>query len=295
MSVSVPEKTLEHWASLYLTYRYRSKAALWWPVDGADIQVGHLPSRPGKAVELELKTTIAQATQHKVVVDIGQLWEYEQRPTARQPFYVFPRPRWEGELRVAARANYLHEADIAFSRSGQTWWFAEWMVVLTTAEVAAVLRAEVNAWGRRDRGHKEVLVRYRHPTARQPHWRTQWGGVGGVTPASVPWRELWTDLETCGRAGWPQLVRLPVNAVSRRGRLRRDVVLSALRSAADLNARERREQEWATFGADGDDGFVPLDETPPEELEQESTESERGSRIGVFIDARALFRTEADD
>ena len=33
----------------------------------------------------------------------------------------------------------------------------------------------------------------------------------------------------------------------------------------------------------------------PEELEQESTESERGSRIGVFIDARALFRTEADD
>ena len=27
-SVSVPEKTLEHWSSLYIAYRYRTKAAL---------------------------------------------------------------------------------------------------------------------------------------------------------------------------------------------------------------------------------------------------------------------------
>ena len=32
-NVSVPEKTLEHWASLCVAYRYRSLAAQWWPVN----------------------------------------------------------------------------------------------------------------------------------------------------------------------------------------------------------------------------------------------------------------------
>ncbi len=33
-NVSVPEKTLEHWASLCVAYRYQSLAAQWWPVNG---------------------------------------------------------------------------------------------------------------------------------------------------------------------------------------------------------------------------------------------------------------------
>ena len=49
-SVSVPEKTLEHWSSQYITYRYPSQAALWWPASGEDINVGCLPARPGMIV-----------------------------------------------------------------------------------------------------------------------------------------------------------------------------------------------------------------------------------------------------
>jgi hypothetical protein len=55
-NVSVPEKTLEHWASLCVAYRYRSLAAQWWPVNGVDIDLQALPAQPGKAIQLELKT-----------------------------------------------------------------------------------------------------------------------------------------------------------------------------------------------------------------------------------------------
>jgi hypothetical protein len=92
-NVSVPEKTLEHWASLCVAYRYRSLAAQWWPVNGVDIDLQALPAQPGKAIQLELKTiTPAGPGRHKVNVDLGQLWEYSQKPLARQPFYAFPRP-----------------------------------------------------------------------------------------------------------------------------------------------------------------------------------------------------------
>jgi hypothetical protein len=80
-SVSVPEKTLEHWSSHYLTYRNRSKVALWWPASGEDIRVGWLPARPGKIVQLELRTTtVVSPTLHDVKIDLRQLWEYRQRP-----------------------------------------------------------------------------------------------------------------------------------------------------------------------------------------------------------------------
>jgi len=79
-SVSVPEKTLEHWSSQYVIYLYRSKAALWWPASGQDIDVRWLPVRPGKAVQLELKTTtVVRPGVHDVMVDLGQLWEYRNR------------------------------------------------------------------------------------------------------------------------------------------------------------------------------------------------------------------------
>jgi hypothetical protein len=104
--VSVPEKTLEHWASLCVAYRYRSLAAQWWPVNGVDIDLQALPTQPGKAIQLELKTiTPAGSGHHKVNVDLGQLWEYDQKRLAQQPFYAFPWPHWDGELAAAARAD----------------------------------------------------------------------------------------------------------------------------------------------------------------------------------------------
>lgn len=100
MVVSVPEKTLEHWASIYLTYRYRSHAALWWPTSGEDIHVGYLSPYAGKAVQLELKTTTLSSSGdvHGVQIDLWQLDNYLARPHHRRPFYVFRsrtgRARW---------------------------------------------------------------------------------------------------------------------------------------------------------------------------------------------------------
>lgn len=289
MPVSVPEKTLEHWASLHLTYRYRSKAALWWPVDGEDIDVQALPSRPGKAVQLELKTTIAGATQHKVEVDIGQLWEYSQRRFAHQPYYAFPRPRWQGELRIAARAAGVHETEAAFSRVGAPWWFADWTVVLTTAQVAAVLHAELAAWNRRDRGYKATLVRFQHPTPRHPHWRTSWGTGATHVPAATPWREFWSELEWCGRPDWPQVVQIPAMNVRGRARFRRDEVLGMLRDAADLDPFAAANLEWATIGTDGDDGYEVVPPRDPAVPDQRPREAGASHRVAVFVDARALF------
>jgi hypothetical protein len=72
--VSVPEKTLEHWSVQYINNRFHTHAALWWPARGQDINVRWLPARPGKAVQLELKTTtVTGPRSHEVRVDLSQL------------------------------------------------------------------------------------------------------------------------------------------------------------------------------------------------------------------------------
>src|SRR4051794_13240487 len=145
MVVSVPEKTLEHWASLYLTYRYRSHASLWWPAHGEDINFGYLPTRPGKAVQLELKTTYLNAAGHvhTVKVDLAQLDRYLKRPHCSRPFYVFPMPHWVDTLESASAAAGIPVTEAGFSRSNafsrKSWWFAHWMVALTTDHVAQIV------------------------------------------------------------------------------------------------------------------------------------------------------------
>ena len=121
-SVSVPEKTLEHWSSQYVTYRYRSKAALWWPANGEDIDVRWLPTTPGKAVQLELKTTTPAGNWlHDVWTDLGQLWEYSKLPPGHQPFYAFPWPDWDGDLEACAIAEGLAVTELAFARTKPGW------------------------------------------------------------------------------------------------------------------------------------------------------------------------------
>jgi hypothetical protein len=131
---SVPEKTLEHWASQYLIYRYRSKCSLWWPAAGEDIDFRVLPDRPGKAVQLELKTTVSSGANQDVMIDLGQLWEYLQRPFSHQPFYVFPRPDWTGALADDVGSAGLVVTELAYARSGRAWWFADWIIVMTAKE-----------------------------------------------------------------------------------------------------------------------------------------------------------------
>ena len=297
LPVSVPEKTLEHWSSQYITYRYRSMAAQWWPVIGEDIRVSWLPSTPGKAVQLELKTTTLNGRRFQdVYVDLGQLWDYNSLAVGFQPFYVFPWPTWHGELAEAASADSRHPGELGFSRVGGGWWFAEWMVLLTTAEVAAVLQPELARHASSARGvTRGRLVRYdiSHSRTRPP---ATWGSAG-VTAEPIDWLSFWGRLENCGEAGWPQLMRLPA-ALARPG---------VPYSARELAERLRQAaSEWDTAGAvaqmvtlmpDGAGSFRVTDAPRgilPVAGDHDAVVTPRepgpsDNRLAVFLDARTLF------
>ncbi len=180
-------------------YRYRSNAALWWPASGEDIDVQSLPQLPGKAVQLELKTTTPTSSGfHEVNVDLGQLWEYRQRPLGHQPFYVFPRPDWAGNLQAVAIAQGHAVTELAFSRSGRNWWFADWMVVLSAAEVAAVLRPELTAHNSRRRGPRERLVQFDSTKPTNPTWGPR-HSARADPKGLIGWLDFWSELEQCGR------------------------------------------------------------------------------------------------
>jgi hypothetical protein len=290
--VSVPEKTLEHWSSQYVTYRYRSKAALWWPTVGEDIDIRWLPTRPGKAVQLELKTTtVASGGRHDVLVDLGQLWQYRQCRLGHQPFYAFPWPNWRGDLTTAANAEGRPVTELAFARSGPGWWFADWMVVLTAAQVAGVLHTELAAHGSPTRGKKTRLVRFdlRHSPARPV---VTWGS-GATPPTVVRWRDFWTALDQCGRVGWPQLIRLPAGLTPPPHRYTRSQVVGLLRAAAHMVASGEWDDDHPLVTlepvADGEYQVAPDSGDLGEPLEDRTDESDDNRQL-LFLDAGALFR-----
>ena len=219
-------------------YRYRSNAALWWPASGEDIDVQSLPQLPGKAVQLELKTTTPTSSGfHEVNVDLGQLWEYRQRPLGHQPFYVFPRPDWAGNLKAVAIAQGHAVTELAFSLSGRNWWFADWMVVLSAAEVAAVLLPELTAHNSRRRGPRERLVQFDSTKPTNPIWGPR-HSARADPKGLIGWLDFWSELEQCGRVEWPQLIRLPARIVQPRVTLPRLQVAGMLREAADMLATQ---------------------------------------------------------
>jgi len=200
MVVSVPEKTLEHWASIYLTYRYRSKASLWWPVRGEDIYVGNLPAVPGKAVKLELKTTTLnkKGDVHRVKIDLDQLDRYLALPHGLQPFYVFPMPRWTDTLENATTTVGLAPSEVGFSRvdsfSPKPWWFANWMVALPASQVGQILAKQMTAFKAGGKDYGDLVTTGKRS---KPVW------ADGLQHRTIPWRTLWSRLEECGAASWP--------------------------------------------------------------------------------------------
>jgi hypothetical protein len=291
--VSVPEKTLEHWSSQYITFRYRTRAALWWPAAGEDISIGLLPARPGKAVQLELKTTTVVAPGvHEVRIDLGQLWEYRQRRLGLQPFYAFPRPDpdWNGMLSAQAAASGRAVTELAYARSGSGWWFADWMVLLTAADVAWVLQAELAAHGSRKRRKSAVLVRFENAV---PRWRS-----GRVPSSPIAWRELWPALERCGHADWPQLIRIPVSLLPNRNErsLSYEHVARLLWRAAEMD-QGGHGGELVTLEPAGNGDYLitsdPISITggPDQGADaEENTSEDSDHRQIVFLDIRALSR-----
>lgn len=292
-SVSVPEKTLEHWSSQYVTYRYSSRAALWWPTSREDIDVQYLPTRPGKAVQLELKTTtVAGAGLHDVEVDLGQLWEYRQRSLGHQPFYAFPWPDWSGNLTAVATAGGRLVTELAFSRSGPGWWFADWMVLLTAAQVEAVLRTELAAHGSRTRGTTKRLVRFDVSRSTVAPTIT-WGSGAAGSPTVIRWRDFWTTLEQCGRAGWPQLIFVPARTIRGQRLYGRTQVAEMLREAANMLATDQWDDEPSVMLEPDEEGNYRVAPSPTDDLggsPGNGADEVSDNRQIVFLEARALFR-----
>lgn len=287
MVVSIPEKTLEHWASIYLTYRYHSHASLWWPAHGEDINVGNLPPTAGKAVQLEMKTTYLnkKGDVHQVKISLKQLDRYLKRPHGKRPFYVFPRPHWTGELEVAAPADCLPATEVGFRRadyaypSTSTWWFAEWLVVLTTDQVKAIVATDLASYQAGTwvaKSDSVMLVTFDLKSGKP---LTTW--ADGTRHRTIPWLKLWPRLDECGAAAWHQLVRMPTSVLGRRRTVQHKDIRGLL--AESIHA----DGELITMTSGEDGLYRPL---PDEPDPRESTEAsdDQDHRIMAFLGVDAL-------
>ena len=292
-SVAVPEKTIEHWSSQYITFRYRTKAMLWWPASGEDIDLRDLPARPGKAVQFELKTaTTAGPHTYDVLVDLGQLWDYVHSPSGRQPFYAFPGPQpgWDGSLTKVATAGGRVVPELGFSRSRRLW-FANWMIVLTAAQVATVLAPELKGHGSRARGQRERLVRFHRGIP-------AWGPGGGVpNPGALSWRKFWLELERCGRAGWHQLIHMPVWLVEADRQYSSSQLIGLLREVANTPEFNRASaRQFVTLEPDEEGSYQVIRDAPGILSEprrdgrsgEDRNDETSDHRMAVFLDARSL-------
>ena len=222
-------------------------------------------------------------------VDLGQLWEYRQRPLGHQPFYVFPWPNWHGNLTVAANAVGRSVTQLGFRRSGPGWWFADWMVLLTAAEVATVLHEDLTAHGSPERDKKRRLVRFdlSHSTVSP---KITWGS-GAPPPEPIGWREFWLTLEECGRDGWPQLIRLPGGITQGLGPyLPSRLVAGLLREAA--TGQWDYDQGIVTLEPD-ENGNYQIAPAPDDNLGRspdDQADQIDDHRQVVFLDARVLLR-----
>jgi hypothetical protein len=297
--VSVPEKTLEHWTSQYITSRFSTHAALWWPVDGQDIDIRNFPAAAGKAVQLELKTTtVTGPRRHEVLVDLVQLAEYGRRPLGRQPFYVFPWPDWCGRLEDEASASGYPVADLAFSRSGRGFWFADWMVAMTTRQVSGLLDLELKKHGSSTRRKKSSLVQFEitiPEPGRELRTKATWGpGKAVIDPSPVIfWTDLWAELIRCGRADWPQLIYLPTWMLGSGGPYSRNELLGLLANIPEeLSAGKRpvRDIPIVTLEPDGEGSYFAV--RPDNEASRRAGSAIGGpgvdNRTVVFLDAGAL-------
>jgi hypothetical protein len=262
--VALPEKTLEHWVSQYILFRFRTNAQVWWPPYGADIEVRSLPHRPGKAFYFELKTAKITSGGHEVKIDLKQLMAYLAQPLGRQPFYVLPLPKWPGEIEGAASAAWRgprKAPDFAFIRSGYRW-FGNWTFVVTIQEVADCLANGLSKQAATKRRLWATLVRLNITTG-----DATWAGAKPPTP--IPWRSFWNRIETCGDESWPQLFVIEREAAPTRTRVSYRELTAALRESLPPRATpEMARQDVIAQNEIGDPRLPQARRrTPPPNLE----------------------------
>ncbi|WP_285610470.1 hypothetical protein [Actinokineospora globicatena] len=201
---SIPEKTLEHWASAYLTNRFPN-GALWWPTSGEDV-LAQLPrlatSRPGKTLALELKTTEADHRgNHVLSIDTDQLKTYLNPPSGipLPVYYVFPTPFWTGSLTSHSANIPSGSAQIPppahwWRRRGGQAWFGNWLYVLPAHALAAALP---HGWSA---PHRNKATLFTVNRSHLVHGIPDWPRLLSQAPATRPlgWTQFWKDVPRCG-------------------------------------------------------------------------------------------------
>lgn len=282
--VAIPEKTLEHWCSQYLTYRYRSKLGLWWPTRGEDVSIDRWfagERGPGKAVQLEIKTCTPAGDDQVVKVDLKQLDAYLSLPHAQRPFYVFPRPDWRGDFAAWALRQSVDPSDAAFKRSG-SWWFADWMGVLTAGNVARLVSAALKAHratpGTRKPKHVALLTVKNSGT--DATRREIWGERTGHRPAGLMlFRDFLSQVDMCGRQDWPQMVRVSSPGSGKR------ITHTRIRQLLESAANEPVPADGLeTYLSDGEGGFYPDERDGATQVDGLS----QSNRTVAFITAEGL-------
>lgn len=181
---SIPEKTFEHWSSMYVAHRF-PRGGLWWPTQGEDIHVEDLGTLPGKSVLLEAKVPeLTQAGTHVITVDLAQLRRYVS--SIAPVYYIFPEPPWVGDLITSGWLGTERRADLAYRRAGARW-FGEWTLVCRASDLLVHLAPSP--------GQKTATVT--NPPVR--HWR---------------WFDFWTDLAHCGGPVMPSVFVVPTDDVA---------------------------------------------------------------------------------
>lgn len=215
MPVSLPEKTLEHWLSIHLTYRYRAKVSLWWPSSGEDITAGDLPTVPGKQFWLEAKTVtwLASPRVHSLKVNLWQLWKYGDsalNPMGVPDYYVFPAPPFAGHI-TDPGLSWLAGRDkswIGFQSKSGNDWFAHWTWVLPGSELRRVLSVQLADWSTHGRSKKTQFE-----IATVAAGRFTWA-VPPKKSLLLRWRQFLELMDTCGSPGWGSLMATPRNSES---------------------------------------------------------------------------------
>ena len=178
---------------MYLARRF-PRCQLWWPSVGEDISVESLPSRPGKSVLLEVKTTdwSRPRWEHRLTIDVGQLRNYQR--SLIPVYYVFPMPPWQGVL--ADGHSWLAGRPCSSLLNGGRGWFGDWLFVVRAQTLWTWL-------GRR----------------RSQESATLFSNVGGSNdPATIwpslgpwwPWSSFWETMARCGSSEMPALLSVPV-------------------------------------------------------------------------------------
>ena len=278
---SLPEKTLEHWISTYVQYRYRSNASLWWPTQGEpDITVGD--GRLGKSFGLEVKTaqpTSANSVKHDVEINLVQLNLNMTQMTAY--YYVIPLPPWAGSLERRVSRPWLGgtpRSDLGFKRSDEKW-FGKWVIVVSALDL-------FRAYGSPASQEKHFKVLRYDSATRETLW----------TPSATPipsghissWSDFWRLMEKCGSDWMPAQFTVPARPGPSVGRVTRDDLVRLLvNSRVNLGGLESEPETWVPRL---DSAFRVQYESQGERgsFEQAVSTGGSGHRVDVHLGSRAL-------